>query len=117
MSQVSVFCPRCGQHKPTTITLSHAARGITFQGCGDCLTNELDALASFRSAQCNVCGTAKVVVVMGDPPAKRVECPVHIHGRLLLGQALRVLAEREAEVEAEASPLVRDIRQALGVKT
>lgn len=118
MSEVAVLCPRCGLVKSTTITMANSIRGITFQGCADCLTAELDALASFRAPQCNVCGTTKTVVVMSQPvPVQRLECPVHVHGRLLLGQALKVLEEdNDTTPGSDRAPLIRDIRQALGVK-
>ena len=107
------LCPRCGAFKPNVITLNHHHRGIVFQGCGDCLIIELDTLGSYRAPQCSTCGTAKIVLRF-DTGAERLECPVHAHGRGLLGKALSALAPLQGTDNVDR---VRDdIIKVLGIK-
>jgi ribosomal protein S27AE len=113
MSNPPTLCPRCGTFKPNVITLNHQHRGIVFQGCGDCLITLLDLLSSYQAPQCSTCGAAKSVLQF-DNGAKRLECPVHAHGRGLLGRALQALAQFPEDADAQRVRV--DIANALGIK-
>jgi hypothetical protein len=107
------LCPRCGLAKPNVITLNHNVRGIVFQGCGDCLREELDVLSTYRAPQCSTCGTAKIMLRF-ESGAQRLECPVHAHGRGLLGRALQALSQvPDNEIAARVHA---DIVKVLGIK-
>lgn len=109
------LCPRCGAFKASLITLTHTARGIVFQGCGDCLIAELDVLSAYRADQCSTCGSRKVLVIFGEG-ARRLECPVHVHGRTLILQALRAL-QPHADHDPGAEQACRELKQALGIQS
>jgi hypothetical protein len=113
------LCPRCGRFKTDSISLSHVQRGIVFQGCSDCLIGELDVLATHRAAQCSTCGSAKSVTLFGNG-VQRLECPVHVQGRGLLGKTLQVLTrlhDHGSPFPGDVEDLIVELRKALGVQS
>lgn len=114
------LCPRCGTPQPTVVTLTHHARGIVYQGCSNCLISELDALSSYRAAQCSTCGTIKVEAIFSTG-ARRMECPVHVQSRELLGRAVSLLNNAkeitfDQEFSGKANGVIERILACLGAK-
>lgn len=109
-------CPRCQKTKRSKIvTLTHPSRGVLFQGCPDCLIAELDELRRRRSDPCWICGTTKAPVQF-DQCGELLECPLHAHGRALLGRALQILRKLGGPGRTEVNTLCLDLVDALGVR-
>jgi hypothetical protein len=107
-----ILCPKCGLLKNGgLISVRRGAAGgqgpLLFQGCSDCLISILAEHAIMTGPKCHLCGTTKERVIYGTG-ASRLECPVHVHGKALMGRAL-------ADLDA-TSQVSKEIRQLLQVQ-
>ena len=112
-----VACPLCKQPRPPAAiySLNHNQRGLVCNGCADCLLGELDELAKVRGTDCHVCGATKEATRFAGVGTK-LECPVHVYARPLLGRALQALRKLATPEATELNVLCMDLVQALGVK-
>jgi len=111
------FCPRCRQQKASgLLQITHAQRGVVFNGCPDCIIGELDDLARRRDKQCFVCGATKVKTLFAGV-GERLECPVHVGARPLLGRALKILRSTQGHPQqVEIERLCMDLVDALKIQ-
>jgi hypothetical protein len=111
-SQPAVLCPKCGLLKPGgLIRIQRGQAGgngpVVFHGCSDCLIHIIGEYAIMKGPVCHLCGAKKEKVIY-PTGASRLECPLHVHGKALMGRALADLDDQ--------SQISKDIRDLLQVR-
>jgi hypothetical protein len=103
------LCPSCGHirgGRQINIQLGPEGGGgpVPFAGCCECLAKIVMQHKIFVTNQhCIVCGSAKVVTLFEG--GERMECPLHVNARRLLGRAAHALDDEH--------PVGKEIRQIL----
>lgn len=114
-------CPHCKNlikqpNRLITLTENNAAQ-LVWRGCVDCLVSNAKEFAIRNTATCHLCGAEKKPTFFANTQ-ERLECPIHVHARGLLGQCLQILRPlvQVKGVPPDLPMLCTRLTEILGVK-
>lgn len=119
----AILCVHCGRWMPNWFTLQNGPSGgggvVRFHGCSECLCKLIENYKILTGPKCYLCGSEKIetMIQVGDQPVSRLECPIHVRSRELLGQSLKALTgASEGRCPPNTKGLVDELAGVLGVK-